>query len=129
MPDGTPHALDAIVIKGTIHFETNKATILPDGQQILNEVIDALSKNPQIRRISIEGHTDDRGDAAKNLQLSKDRARAVQDYMLKSGIHSDRLTSEGFGMTRPLVPNSSSGNRAKNRRVDFRIVEQPSATP
>src|SRR5262249_50904276 len=54
---------DAIVIKGTIHFETNKANILPDGQQILNEVIDVLAKTPQIKKVSIEGHTDNSGDA------------------------------------------------------------------
>mgnify|MGYP000918997071 FL=1 len=116
-----------IVIKGTIHFANNAATILPDGQQILNEVVDVLAKNPQIRKVSIEGHTDNVGDAAKNLQLSKDRAKAVMDYMVKSGIAQGRLTSEGFGQDKPLVPNNSASNKAKNRRVEFRIIDQAAA--
>ena len=116
-----------ITIKGTIHFATNEATILPDGQQIVNEVVDVLAKNPQIRKVSVEGHTDNQGDADKNMQLSKDRAAAVVEYMSKNGIHRDRLSSQGFGQTKPLVPNLSGPNRAKNRRVEFKIIEQSGA--
>jgi OmpA-OmpF porin, OOP family len=120
---------EAIVIKGTIHFGTNNAVILPDGQQLLDEVVDVLVKNQQIRRVSVEGHTDNRGIAAKNLKLSQDRAAAVVQYLAKQGVAADRLTSQGFGAARPLVPNLTNANRAKNRRVEFRILEQGATTP
>jgi outer membrane protein OmpA-like peptidoglycan-associated protein len=115
---------DQIVIKGTIHFGTNNAIILPDGQQLLDEVVDVLAKNPQIRRVSVEGHTDNRGPSERNMKLSKDRAASVVEYLVKQGISPDRLASEGFGATRPLVPNLTPANRAKNRRVEFRILDQ-----
>jgi outer membrane protein OmpA-like peptidoglycan-associated protein len=115
---------EAIVIRGTIHFGTNNAIILPDGQQLLDEVVDVLTKNPQIRKVSIEGHTDNRGSAARNLRLSKARAEAVRTYLIKEGISPMRLTATGFGASRPLVPNLSPANRAHNRRVEFRIIEQ-----
>ena len=118
---------DQILIKGVIHFGTNNATILPDGQQLLDEVVDALAKNRNIRKVSIEGHTDNRGNADKNVKLSKDRAKAVFDYLLKQGIGADRLSHDGFGATKPLVPNTNAANRTKNRRVEFRIVDQAQA--
>ncbi len=116
-----------IAIKGTIHFGTTNADILPDGQQLLDEVGDVLVKNGQIRKLRIEGHTDNRGVPEKNLQLSQARAAAVLAYLVKQGIDAARLESQGFGASQPLVPNLTPGNRAKNRRVTFRILEQGTA--
>jgi outer membrane protein OmpA-like peptidoglycan-associated protein len=113
-----------IAIKGTIHFGTNNATILPDGEQLLDEVADVLVRNPQIRKVRIEGHTDNRGTPDANMKLSKDRAQSVMAYLIKQGIDATRLESEGYGMTQPLVPNLTPANRAKNRRVTFRILDQ-----
>ncbi|MGZ3427507.1 MAG: OmpA family protein [Polyangia bacterium] len=113
-----------IVIKGTIHFGTNNAELRPDGEQILDEVADVMAKHPEIRKIRVEGHTDNRGAAERNLQLSKDRAASVVAYLVKSGVDSSRLTSEGYGATQPLVPNMTPAQRAKNRRVAFKILEQ-----
>lgn len=114
---------EAIVIRGTIHFGTNNAIILPDGQQLLDEVVDVLTKNPQIRKVSIEGHTDNRGSPARNLRLSKARAEAVRTYLIMEGISPMRLVAQGFGAARPLAPNMTPANRARNRRVEFRIIE------
>ena len=115
---------DAIVIKGVIHFGTNNAVIFPDGQQLLDEVADVLAKNHQIRKVAIEGHTDNKGVAQANLKLSRDRAQACMDFLVKQGIAVERLSAEGFGASKPLVPNLTPANRAKNRRVEFRIVDQ-----
>ncbi len=112
-----------IVLKGVVHFGTNNAIIQPDGQQLLDEVADLLIKNPQIKRVRVEGHTDNRGVPDKNLQLSKARAASVVAYLVKSGIDGKRLESEGYGATQPLVPNITPANRAKNRRVAFKILE------
>jgi OOP family OmpA-OmpF porin len=116
-------AKDEIVIKGVIHFGTNTAEIKPDGQQLLDEVADVLVKNPGVRRVRVEGHTDNRGDANHNLELSKARAAAVVAYLVKEGIAPARLESEGFGASQPLVPNLTAANRAKNRRVTFKILD------
>ena len=110
-------------IKGTIHFGTNNAELRPDGEQLLDEVADLLVKHPEIRRIRIEGHTDNRGATDMNLQLSKSRAAAVVAYLVKQGIDPSRLESEGYGSTQPLVPNMTPAQRAKNRRVAFKILE------
>jgi outer membrane protein OmpA-like peptidoglycan-associated protein len=118
---------DEIAIKGTIHFGTNNAEIFPDGQQLLDEVADVLVHNPQIRKVRIEGHTDNRGEEQKNLELSQRRAAAVKAYLIKSGIEESRLESQGFGASQPLVPNLTAANRTKNRRVAFKIVEQGTA--
>ncbi|HZS38649.1 MAG TPA: OmpA family protein, partial [Polyangia bacterium] len=116
-----------IAIKGTIHFGTNNAEIKPDGEQLLDEVVDVMVKNPQLRKIRVEGHTDNRGNAELNLALSKARAAAVVQYMIKQGIDPARLESEGYGATQPLVPNMTPANRAKNRRVTFRILDTGAA--
>jgi outer membrane protein OmpA-like peptidoglycan-associated protein len=118
-----------IAIKGTIHFGTNNAEIKPDGEQLLDEVVDVMVKNPQLRKIRVEGHTDNRGNPELNLALSKARAAAVVQYLVKQGIDPARLESEGYGATQPLVPNLSPANRAKNRRVTFRILEGGEAGP
>jgi outer membrane protein OmpA-like peptidoglycan-associated protein len=113
-----------IVIKGTIHFGTNNAELRPDGEQILDEVADVMAKHPELKKIRVEGHTDNRGNPDKNLQLSKARAAAVVAYLVKVGVDASRLESQGYGATQPLVPNMTPAQRAKNRRVAFKIVDQ-----
>jgi OmpA-OmpF porin, OOP family len=116
-----------IVIKGTIHFGTNNAELRPDGEQLLDEVADVLAKHPEIKKVRVEGHTDNRGVAQKNLDLSKARAASVVAYLVKQGIDPARLESEGYGATQPLVPNITPANRAKNRRVAFKILDGSNA--
>ena len=72
--------------------------------------------HPEVKA-SIEGHTDSQGDDQMNLNLSKARAKAVKDYLIKKGVDADHLSSEGFGETRPVADNGTSAGRAKNRRV------------
>jgi outer membrane protein OmpA-like peptidoglycan-associated protein len=112
-----------IKIRGTIHFGTNNAKLRPDGEQIVDEVADLLTHHPEIKKVRVEGHTDNRGNAQHNLKLSKARAAAVVAYLIKQGIDPARLESEGYGSTRPLVPNITAAQRAKNRRVAFKILE------
>ena len=112
-----------IVVKGVVHFGTNNAEIKLDGQQLLDEVADVIIRNPQLKKIRIEGHTDNRGVAQKNLELSKARAASTMAYLIKQGVDPLRLDSEGYGAAQPLVPNLTPANRAKNRRVAFKIVE------
>ncbi len=79
-----------------------------------------MKKNPNYT-LEIEGHTDNTGDAAKNMDLSQRRANTIKKYLVTKGIDEKRLTAQGFGDTRPLVPNDSEENKAKNRRVEFKV--------
>jgi outer membrane protein OmpA-like peptidoglycan-associated protein len=84
----------------------------------LDQVTAILRDNPSMK-IEVQGHTDNVGDAAYNQKLSQARSEAVRKYLTSHGIAPDRLTAKGFGATQPIVPNSTEGNRALNRRVQF----------
>lgn len=119
-----------IRITQQIHFEFDKDRIRPDSFPILDAVVEVLVQNPKIR-IEIQGHTDNKGAAFYNKSLSDRRAASVRKYIVSKGIDQGRLTSKGYGMERPIVPNSSEQNRALNRRVQFIRTEggDPSGTP
>jgi len=106
-----------------IFFDYNKATIRSQSFGLLNEVAKVLKARPTMT-VRIEGHTDDRGGATYNMKLSRERARSVRNYLIKAGIDPSRMVAEGFGLTRPLVPNTSDANRDQNRRVEFVITNQ-----
>jgi outer membrane protein OmpA-like peptidoglycan-associated protein len=101
-----------------INFDTDKATLQPDGQKIVDEVFVLLNGNSNLK-ISIEGHTDNTGTAAKNKQLSADRANTVMYALAGKGIDIKRLKSKGFGAEKPLKPNDTEENKAQNRRVEL----------
>jgi OOP family OmpA-OmpF porin len=102
-----------------ILFDTGKATIKPESAKELQLVIDVLRQDPDLR-LEVQGHTDNVGQAAANLVLSRDRAAAVRDYLIKTGgIAAARLTSVGLGDTKPVAPNTTDEGRALNRRVEI----------
>ncbi len=103
-----------------IQFETGKSKILKSSYPILNDIAKTMKDNPDYK-LYIKGHTDNVGDAQMNLKLSKDRAEEVLKYLKDQGVEADRMHSEGFGDTRPVAPNDTNANRAKNRRVEFEV--------
>ena len=108
-----------------VNFETGKAELLPESFAALDEVGGILSKWPQLK-IEIGGHTDSRGTAAKNQILSEHRAQAVKDYLANkfSGLDASQLSVHGYGFSKPLVRNTSALNMAKNRRVEFKVLNR-----
>jgi outer membrane protein OmpA-like peptidoglycan-associated protein len=114
----------AIEIRDTIYFQTDQAVIQSRSFNLLSQIAAVMGARPDIRRISIEGHTDDRGGDAHNLDLSTRRAQAVRDHLVSAGIAAERLTSQGFGESRPIQSNRTGRGRAANRRVEFVILEQ-----
>lgn len=119
-----------IVIKQQIQFAHNSADILPASTGLLEEIADALRSNPRIKRVEVQGHTDNTGAADYNQTLSDQRAASVRSWLTdKGGVAAERLSSKGYGQSRPLVPNVTAGNRARNRRVQFVITEQDPAAP
>jgi OmpA-OmpF porin, OOP family len=111
-------------IKNQILFEFGSNKIDPSSFPILNEVAKVLTLNPKVGPVLIEGHTDNVGPRSFNTDLSRRRAKAVEDYLITKGIERARLRSDGFGFDRPLVPNDTPINRAKNRRTEFRLVDE-----
>jgi outer membrane protein OmpA-like peptidoglycan-associated protein len=107
-----------------VHFGTNQSNILPDSQALLQEVAALLTQHPEVRRIEIQGHTDDTGGAAHNKRLSQDRAEAVRTALISLGVEASRLTAVGYGAEKALVPNTNEANRARNRRVQLIILER-----
>ncbi len=114
---------DKIEILQQVHFASGKATILADSYSLLQQVVDAIVRN-NIRRVRIEGHTDNRGKKDFNLTLSGDRAKSVADYLVSQGVDRARLESQGLGDGRPVAPNLTARGRELNRRVEFFIVEK-----
>lgn len=104
-----------------IQFETGSAKIKSSSYSILNDVVKVMQENPEYN-LDIHGHTDNTGKADKNLQLSKDRAASVREYLVSKGVDGSRLRSEGFGQDRPVADNSTAAGRAKNRRVEFKVT-------
>lgn len=107
-----------------VHFATGSATILPDSFPMLMEIVKLLQATPGIKKMRIEGHTDNRGAAAMNLDLSKRRAASVATWLIQHGIENGRLESEGYGITRPIETNDTDAGRQANRRVEFKIVDE-----
>jgi outer membrane protein OmpA-like peptidoglycan-associated protein len=102
-----------------IHFGFNSAEILPGSETVLNQIAKVLQENPKLELI-IEGHTDNVGGAQFNLELSRKRAEAVKRWLVdKVGISEVRLTTVGYGLSRPIADNSTEEGRAKNRRVEL----------
>jgi outer membrane protein OmpA-like peptidoglycan-associated protein len=115
---------DKIQINEKIQFDYNKSTIKPESHDLLNEIVSVIKENPQIRRLSIEGHTDADGSDKYNQKLSEGRAKSVKDYLVEHGIDEGMLDSKGLGESKPIADNETPEGKEKNRRVEFMITAQ-----
>ncbi len=122
-PDELPQAVKAFtgVIEGIV-FAANKATIRPESFTKLDEAVKVLTEYPALK-MEISGHTDTSGDATRNTTLSQERADAVKAYFVGKGLTAERLSSVGKGSSEPLGDNATREGRAKNRRIEFKIVQ------
>ena len=116
-----------IVLQG-VNFETGKADLQPEFEPVLARAGEILRANPSIT-VELAGHTDPReitsAQFPSNWELSQARAEAVKQYLVaKFGIAAERLTAHGYADTQPLGPNDTEAGMAKNRRTEFRILEQ-----
>lgn len=106
------------IVTHGINFDVDKATIKPESMGTLNMIVNVMKNNPEVK-FEIDGHTDNSGESAHNLTLSQQRADAVKDQLVKMGIDESRLTTKGFGDTKPISDNNSPEGKANNRRVEF----------
>lgn len=112
-----------IEILGRIEFETRSSELRPESEPTLRAVLQVLQNQPTILRLSVDGHTDNRGAPAHNEQLSLRRAEAVIYWLVTQGIDATRLVARGFGSKKPIDGNDSEQGRRNNRRVEFNVVE------
>jgi outer membrane protein OmpA-like peptidoglycan-associated protein len=101
-----------------VNFDVDKATLRPDAQPVVEEIGKLLAADPALQ-LSIEGHTDDTGNAAHNRELSIARARSVLGALVGLGVDPSRLQSTGYGQEKPLADNATEAGRAENRRVEL----------
>jgi len=104
----------------TVFFDSGSAEIKKESEEVLKNLA-AIMKDYPTMIVEISGHTDNEGDDKANLKLSESRAKNVVDYMIASGVSKEQLTYKGYGETKPLLPNTTSENRMKNRRIEFRV--------
>lgn len=107
----------------SIYFEIDQSHLTKDSLNLIDRMIDAMKRDKKIK-LEVRGHTDSTGPREHNINLSKRRASAVADYMIKNGISPERLSSAGVGPDRPVADNKTEAGRKKNRRTEFFIIDK-----
>jgi OOP family OmpA-OmpF porin len=115
---------EKIELSETVQFETDSAVLVDRSKQLLDDVARELADHPEVKKVQIEGHTDAVASKRHNLKLSQDRVASVKAYLLSKGVDPKRLTTKAFGETKPIASNKTEEGRAKNRRVDFRVLKK-----
>jgi len=123
--NGCPEVTEAVkkalnAYAKTILFDTGKSSIKSQSAEVLQNIIDILKEYPNAK-FNIEGHTDSTGSEANNQKLSESRASSVKDYLVKNGIEAGRLSSKGYGESKPIDSNKTRAGRANNRRVEINL--------
>lgn len=106
-----------------LNFEQGKSKITSDSFEELNRLVELLKSSPTMV-IQLEGHTDFRGSPVKNVELSENRVNALKDYLVSNGIAENRIMTKSFGGAQPLTQENTAEARAKNRRVEVRIIRE-----
>ncbi len=113
-----------ILILEQVQFDTGKSTIKKVSDPLLDSVAQVLKEHPEIVLLEVQGHTDNRGTKQLNAKLSDDRAKSVREALIKRGIEAARLQSKGYGQDVPIADNKTDDGRAKNRRVQFIVLDK-----
>lgn len=113
---------DVIVLSQMVQFEVGTATLRAESDAILGEVARILREHAELELVEVQGHTDERGSDELNLRLGQERAEAVVAWLVARGIAADRLAAKGYGSSRPIADNTTDEGRAKNRRVELRVL-------
>jgi outer membrane protein OmpA-like peptidoglycan-associated protein len=106
-----------------IQFVQSKTELLPEAQPALEQLAAFLKNNPTTE-IELSGHTDNQGDFDENVRLSKQRVDVVKAYLVANGIAASRITTRGYGPTRPIASNNAESTRQLNRRVEMTVLKQ-----
>jgi outer membrane protein OmpA-like peptidoglycan-associated protein len=113
-----------VVITQQVAFEVDSAVIKKESDGLLDGIAKVLTAHPEIAKVEVQGHTDNSGKAQHNKVLSGQRAEAVKRALVKRGVAEKRLLAKGYGQEQPIGDNDVEAGRAKNRRVQFLILEK-----
>ncbi len=113
-----------LVILQQVQFKTGTASLTGNSDEILSEVATVLKDHPEIAKLEVQGHTDNKGNAKGNKTLSQSRAESVVKAVVAKGVGAERLTAKGYGQEVPIGDNTTEEGRAKNRRVQFKVLER-----
>jgi OOP family OmpA-OmpF porin len=119
-PPPAPKPVERTIILDNVLFDFDKTAVKPDGAKILDRLIVFLKENSD-KRVDLEGHTDSVGTDQYNQNLSERRAASVKDYLTTRGVAASRITTKGFGESKPIADNKTADGRAKNRRVEIKV--------
>jgi OOP family OmpA-OmpF porin len=119
-PAPAPKPVERTIILDNVLFDFDKTAVKPDGTKILDRLIAFLKENSD-KKVDLEGHTDSVGTDRYNQTLSERRAAAVKEYLTKRGVDTSRITTKGFGESKPIADNKTAEGRAKNRRVEIKV--------
>jgi OOP family OmpA-OmpF porin len=117
-PPPPPAKGTKIATVGSANFDFDRAELKPSGRDVLEGAVKTLRDNPSLH-VVVEGHTDSVGSDAYNQRLSERRAKAVRDYLVRQGIDASRITTRGYGKSRPVASNDTAEGRAQNRRAEI----------
>ena len=106
-----------------VFFDTDKATLKPESYNALSNLLEVMKLKPNMV-VEISGHTDNSGDNAHNLKLSKERAEAVKAYLVKNKIAENRIITKGYGSEKPIADNETPEGRQQNRRTEVKIIKE-----
>ncbi|MCB0451238.1 MAG: OmpA family protein, partial [Confluentibacter sp.] len=106
----------------TILFDTGKSSIKPQSEKVLADIVAILKEYPNAK-FTVEGHTDSVGSEKTNQSLSEARALSVKEYLVANGVDEFRLSSKGYGESKPIDSNKTAAGRANNRRVEINLVK------
>lgn len=119
--EGCETRLGVLSEANAIYFKTGSAELDKESEPLLDTGADIAKRCASVK-FRVEGHTDSIGSKSFNQRLSEERAKSVVDYLTAKGVGPDRISSAGYGDTRPVAPNNSEANRAKNRRIEFKVT-------
>jgi outer membrane protein OmpA-like peptidoglycan-associated protein len=113
-----------VVINQQIQFDVDRATIKPESNELLDEIASVIKAHPELKKIEVQGHTDNTATKQHNKILSGQRAEAVRKALVKRGVDTKILVAKGYGQEQPIADNATDAGKAKNRRVQFVILEK-----
>ena len=122
-PKPAAKAVQKTIVLPGVNFAFNKADLLPEAKAILDREVVPEVKADSAIELSIEGHTDSVGSDVYNEKLSGQRAGSVWKYLVSQGIDSSRMQAKGYGETQPIASNDTAEGRAKNRRVEIKVIK------
>lgn len=113
-----------ITLRAPIYFDATKPVLKSESLPLLDQLAATLVADKRIALVEIQGHTDSRGNDEWNLQVSEKRAKAIESYLVSRGVDAKRLRAKGYGETKPLDKHANAKAWAKNRRIDFVILQR-----